>query len=265
MAGPGGAGKTTFATALAARTGLPLVHLDEHYFRPGWVSTPRPEWRRWQEERFAAPCWIADGCYDHTLDVRLARADTAIILAPPAWRCVWSAVWRSVRDRGRAVQAPGCPERILIFDPEILPLDPQVPQEPTEPGRGDRPARRTPDRRRTALARRVRPVPRRCRGRNRSPRAVPRSQSLESRAMRIVVTGGAGFDRVPPGRRPHPARRRGPRRRRPVHRCPRAGQLSGDVLAPRPPAPGHHRPPGRLAAGGDLPPGGADERLEVGA
>jgi hypothetical protein len=71
VAGPGGAGKTTFATALAA-------------------------------------------------DVRLARADTAIILAPPAWRCVWSAVWRSVRDRGRAVQAPGCPERILIFDPEFL-------------------------------------------------------------------------------------------------------------------------------------------------
>ena len=96
------------------------MHLDEHYFRPGWVSTPRPEWRRWQEERFAAPCWIADGCYDHTLDVRLARADTAIILAPPAWRCVWSAVWRSVRDRGRPMQAPGCPSGSSSSTPKFF-------------------------------------------------------------------------------------------------------------------------------------------------
>lgn len=115
VVGTGGAGKTTFATALAARTGLPVVHLDEHYFRPGWVPTPRPQWRDWQERRFAAERWVADGSYDHTLDVRLARADTVIVLAPPAWRCVWSGLWRSVRNRGRAIQAPGCPERILLF------------------------------------------------------------------------------------------------------------------------------------------------------
>lgn len=115
VVGAGGAGKTTFATALGARTGLPVVHLDEHSFRPGWVPTPRPEWRRWQERRFAAPRWIADGGDDRTLDVRLAGADTVIILAPPLCR-VWSALWRSLRSRGRAVQAPGCLERILLFD-----------------------------------------------------------------------------------------------------------------------------------------------------
>lgn len=120
VVGPGGAGKTTFSAALANRTGLPVVHLDEHYFRPEWVRTPRPEWRRWQEERFDAARWIADGSYDHTLDVRLARADTVVVLAPPAWRCVWSAVWRSVRNHGRAVQAPGCPERLLVLDPEFF-------------------------------------------------------------------------------------------------------------------------------------------------
>ena len=115
MVGTGGAGKTTFATALGTRTGLPVVHLDEHYFHPGWVPTPRPEWRRWQEGRFAATRWVADGSYGSTLDVRLARADTVVILAPPAWRCVWSGLWRSVRHRGHAIQAPGCPERLLIL------------------------------------------------------------------------------------------------------------------------------------------------------
>ena len=29
-----GSGKSTFARALAARTGLPLIHLDVHYWKP---------------------------------------------------------------------------------------------------------------------------------------------------------------------------------------------------------------------------------------
>ena len=32
-----GSGKSTFARALAARTGLPVIHLDLHYWKPGWV------------------------------------------------------------------------------------------------------------------------------------------------------------------------------------------------------------------------------------
>src|SRR5688572_11642762 len=37
--GPGGAGKSTFANALGERTGLPVIHLDALYWRPGWVAT----------------------------------------------------------------------------------------------------------------------------------------------------------------------------------------------------------------------------------
>lgn len=112
VVGSGGAGKTTFATRLGARLGLPVVHLDAHYWRPGWVRTPAEEWRRWQEAQFAAPRWIADGNYGSTLDVRLARADTVIVVAPPAWRCVLGVLRRWVAARGRPEQAPGCPERL---------------------------------------------------------------------------------------------------------------------------------------------------------
>jgi adenylate kinase family enzyme len=34
--GISGAGKSTFAQALADKTGLPLIHLDKEFWRPGW-------------------------------------------------------------------------------------------------------------------------------------------------------------------------------------------------------------------------------------
>ena len=114
IVGSGGAGKTTLARALAAATGLPAVHLDEHQWKPGWVSTPGDEWRELQERLFAGPRWIADGNYGGTLDLRLSRADTVIVLALPRWQCLAGALRRKARNWGRSVQAEGCPERIEL-------------------------------------------------------------------------------------------------------------------------------------------------------
>src|SRR5439155_869046 len=44
--GSGGTGKTTVARRLAQRTGLPLIHLDLLYWRPGWQPTPGDEWQQ---------------------------------------------------------------------------------------------------------------------------------------------------------------------------------------------------------------------------
>jgi adenylate kinase family enzyme len=117
IVGPGGAGKSTFADELGTRTGLPVVHLDQHFWRPGWVETPREEWRAVQRELFAGGDWIADGNYSGTLDERLPRADTVVLCDLPAWRTVPRVIRRSVANRGRAVQAEGCPERI---DPKFV-------------------------------------------------------------------------------------------------------------------------------------------------
>ena len=114
IVGPGGAGKSTFAVALGTATGLPVVHLDRLFWRPGWVETPREEWRDRQRELFAADRWIADGNYGGTLDERVGRADTVIIVSRSRWACVASAVWRTARNHGRAVQADGCPERFDV-------------------------------------------------------------------------------------------------------------------------------------------------------
>lgn len=112
VVGPGGAGKSTFARELGMRTGLPVVHLDRRYWRPGWVETPREAWAALQAELFSEDRWIADGNYGGTFDVRFARADTVIVLALPRLTCLVAALRRSLRNRGTEVQAAGCPERV---------------------------------------------------------------------------------------------------------------------------------------------------------
>ena len=117
IVGSGGAGKSRLASELGRRTGLPVVHLDHHFWHPGWVETPRDEWRAVQQELFAGDEWIADGNYSATLDERLPRADTVVFCDFPTWRTLPRVLRRTLANRGRAVQAEGCPERL---DPQFL-------------------------------------------------------------------------------------------------------------------------------------------------
>ena len=112
--GSGGSGKTTFARRLADRLGLPLVHLDAHYWKPGWIETPNEEWDERIQRFIAEPSWVMDGNYGRTLDVRLAACDTVVFLDMPRHVCLWRIVKRRFRYWGgtRPDVAPGCPERL---------------------------------------------------------------------------------------------------------------------------------------------------------
>lgn len=114
LLGCGGAGKSTLAARLGERLDLPVVHLDAHFWRPGWEPTPRDEWRGIQREILSGDRWIADGNYDSTLDIRFDLADTILFLDQPRWRCLARALARVRRyhDRSRPDLAPGCPEKL---------------------------------------------------------------------------------------------------------------------------------------------------------
>lgn len=114
MIGSPGAGKSTFARALAERTGLPLSHLDAEYWLPGWTAPAPNQWRSKLAQLTSGERWVIDGNYGGSLDMRLKRADTVIYLDFPTLLCLWRALSRMVILRGqvRDDTAPGCPERI---------------------------------------------------------------------------------------------------------------------------------------------------------
>ncbi|MDP6873215.1 MAG: adenylate kinase [Alphaproteobacteria bacterium] len=117
--GCSGGGKSTLGRDLADRTGLPLIHLDQEYWRPGWKMPPPQDWAARHATLIAQPRWIIEGTFAATLPERAAAADLVIFLDLPRGRCLRRVLWRVVLSHGRvrADMAPGCPER---FDAAFL-------------------------------------------------------------------------------------------------------------------------------------------------
>jgi adenylate kinase family enzyme len=112
--GPSGAGKSTLARRIGARVGIPVVHLDAFYWKPGWVEAEPEPFRERVAEAAAGEAWVMDGNYHAThLDLRLARAEAVIWLDLPRYVYFPRTVWRMIRHYGRerGDVGPGCPER----------------------------------------------------------------------------------------------------------------------------------------------------------
>ncbi|MEW5922698.1 MAG: hypothetical protein AB1746_01785 [Candidatus Zixiibacteriota bacterium] len=43
--GSPGAGKSTFSIRLGQLLDLPVIHLDYHFWNPGWIETDKDKWR----------------------------------------------------------------------------------------------------------------------------------------------------------------------------------------------------------------------------
>ena len=93
---------------------LPVIHLDRHFWSPGWVEARKDVWADKVEQLCARPEWIMDGNYGGTLHLRLPAADAVVLLDLPPWQCVWGVYKRKLFPDvdGRSDIADGCSERL---------------------------------------------------------------------------------------------------------------------------------------------------------
>ena len=73
-----GSGKSTFAYKLSKTIGLPLYHLDKHFFTSGWVERDYQEFMQIQKEMVQTNAWIIDGNSVRSLETRWEHADLVL-------------------------------------------------------------------------------------------------------------------------------------------------------------------------------------------
>lgn len=128
--GSPGSGKSTFATKLSKKIGIPVYHLDTLFYKPGWVRVSSEEWVKIQQDLVQKDQWIIDGNYQGSLDTRLEAADTVIFLDFPKILCLWRSLKRrwQFKNKPRADRAEGCEEKI---EPSFLKFVLTYPREKT--------------------------------------------------------------------------------------------------------------------------------------
>ena len=109
-----GSGKSTFARALAARTGLPLIHLDNVWWRADGSHISRDEFDRALAGLLAGEQWIMDGDYSRTYEDRVRACDSVIFLDYPEETCMAGIVARVGQNR------PDMPWIESTLDPELV-------------------------------------------------------------------------------------------------------------------------------------------------
>jgi adenylate kinase family enzyme len=116
--GCSGSGKSTFATALAAKTGLPYVSIDALFWQPGWVEPDRGAFGEIMLREAEHTAWVMDGNYTSHGggEVRRQRADTVFWFDLPRRVCLTGVLTRAATTYGRVrpEMAPGCPERMDV-------------------------------------------------------------------------------------------------------------------------------------------------------
>ncbi len=106
IVGNNGSGKSHLARELAPITGLPLIHLDTVFWRPGWQMPSPEEWMQQVLQLTAAEKWIMDGNVNHggTMAVRFQAADLVIFLDVNRLVCLWGVIRRNGKKRTDTLQ-----------------------------------------------------------------------------------------------------------------------------------------------------------------
>ncbi len=116
IVGSAGAGKTRLALALGQLRGLPVIHGDKVFWRPGWTDPDNNVFRDDIARLTAADAWIYDGNLGRVADIVLPRAQAVIWIEQPLYLAALRAYGRTFKHLGRTRPdvGEGCPEQISL-------------------------------------------------------------------------------------------------------------------------------------------------------
>lgn len=111
--GSAGSGKSTFSEKLGELLSLPVIHLDQYFWKPHWQKTSDSEWEAVLEKLLQQEKWILEGQFAF-LERRMQAADTVIFLKLPLWLCLWRILKRRIlyHNKVRPDRPAGCSEKI---------------------------------------------------------------------------------------------------------------------------------------------------------
>lgn len=112
--GISGSGKSVLGRILAAKTRLPLVHMDQLFWKGNWQEVPEAEYLAQHAQLVQQDQWIIEGYIDQKMSDRLQRSDLILFLDYPGWFCCWRVVvrWLKHRRRSRPELPPEALERL---------------------------------------------------------------------------------------------------------------------------------------------------------
>ena len=109
-----GSGKSVFSIRLHEKTGLPLYHLDNIWWKPDRTHLTREEFDAALAAILEKDEWIVDGSYSRTFEPRIAASDTVILLDYDTDVCMQSIMERVGQTR------PDIPWTEQTLDPELV-------------------------------------------------------------------------------------------------------------------------------------------------
>lgn len=88
------AGKSTFSRRLAEKTGIDLYHLDAIYWKKDCSHISRARLIAEQKKILKQDCFIIDGNFKSTLEMRVEKADLVFLFDLPTEDCIYGATHR---------------------------------------------------------------------------------------------------------------------------------------------------------------------------
>ncbi|WP_036673304.1 AAA family ATPase [Paenibacillus sp. HGF5] len=109
-----GSGKSTFSSRLSKESGLPVIHLDSFYWKPGWISCNNQEFDEILQKLLVQETYIMDGNHGRTLDYRIPYTDTVYFFDFPRYLCLCRVMKRTILNHGTTGEymGKGCLESI---------------------------------------------------------------------------------------------------------------------------------------------------------